>query len=345
MALVQLTDAIIPAVYESYSAVNSVEKTAFFESGAAVRSALLDNATANGGKIIDIPFWKDLDTTIEPNYSTDATSDVAVPNKIQAGEMLARKAMMNQSYSAADLVEELAGSDPMRRIKSRFNHYWNVQLQKRALKSLMGVLLDNIATNSSDMTLNLAVEDSSLVTDANLFGRDAFVNAVATLGDAFGQIVAIAVHSIVFFRMVREDKIDFIPSSEPDPNLPLTVQGIPYYMGKRVIVDDGMPVVAGTTSGFKYYSFLMGPGIVGYGSNDPAVASEVRREPLQGNGGGVEIIIERKSWLVHPWGFKFTSNSVAALSPTYAELALATNWSRIVPERKQVPLAFLVTNG
>jgi hypothetical protein len=70
----------------------------------------------------------------------------------------------------------------------------------------------------------------------------------------------------------------------------------------------------------------------------------VEREALQGNGGGIETLVSRKSWIVHPFGFQFLSGSVAGESPTLAEYKLAANWDRVVP-RKNVPVAFLVTNG
>jgi hypothetical protein len=121
MALVQLSDAYIPEVYESYTQVDGPELTAFLQSGIAVRDAGISAAFANGGEINDIPFWKDLDSSIEPNYGTDNPADIAVPNKITSGLMINRIASLNQTYSAADLVSELSGSNPMQRIRNRFS--------------------------------------------------------------------------------------------------------------------------------------------------------------------------------------------------------------------------------
>ncbi len=345
MASVLLSDVIIPAVYMSYSAVDSPELTAFYESGAAVRNAVLDNAFTAGGTIAHLPFWKDLDATTEPNYSTDAPTDVAVPNKVVAGEMITRVANMNQGYSAADLVAELAGSDPMQRIRNRFGTYWTRQWQRRIIAVIRGVLAENIANDASDMVNSIALETTVGVTSANLFSRAAFTGAVFTLGDHFSNIVAIAMHSVVFKRAVDNDDITFERPSTVDPNLPISAGGnVPYFLGKRVIIDDGMPVIAGTTSGFKYVSALFGEGVIGYGENLPKVPAEVYRRPDQGNGGGVEQLWERKSYIIHPFGYKFLSAAVAGQSPTLAEMANAANWQRQI-ERKNVPLAFLVTNG
>lgn len=345
MASVLLSDVIIPAVYMSYTALDNPELTAFFQSGVAVRNPVIDNAFSAGGTTVHMPFWKDLDPTIEPNYSTDAVTDVATPNKVVAGEMLARVANMNQGYSAADLVAELAGSSPMQRIRNRFGTYWMRQWQRRIIATCQGVLANNIASFASDMVNSIALETTVGQTAANMFSRAAFTGGIFTLGDHFEQIVAIAVHSIVYKRMVDNDDISFERASMTDPNLPVGVGAVPFFLGKRVIIDDSLPVTPGTTSGFKYTSILFGAGMIGYGENTPQVPMEVYRRPDQGNGGGIEQLWERKSMIVHPFGFKFTSNSVAGQSPTLAELRLATNWTRVVDFRKMVPLAFLITNG
>jgi hypothetical protein len=337
MAVVQLADAIIPAVYLSYQTVDDPELTAFFQSGVIVNNPLLDNAFNGGGKTAHVPFWKDIDQNVEPNYSTDDPAVKATPDKIVAGEQIVRTAQMNKGMSAADLVSELAGSDPMIRIRARYSTYWQRQFQRRVLASCLGVLADNIANDGSDMCLDASIADGNNATDAQLFNRGAFVDAAFTLGDAFGKLSAIAVHSIIYKRMVKNEDIDFIKDSTGTVN-------IPTYMGYVVVVDDGMPVVAGATSGYVYTSILFGDGSVGLGYGNPRVPVEVFRAPDGGNGGGIEQLWERKSWVIHPFGYKWLEGSVAGFSPTFAELKLAANWRRQI-QRKNVPLAFLKTNG
>lgn len=340
MALVQLTDAVIPLVYNSYQSVDNIELTAFYESGIIVQNAMLNEFANNGGTLVNIPFWKDLDQTVEPNYSDDSTNS-ATPQKIGSGKQVARVSQMNQAWQAADLVSELAGSDPMKRIAERTNAYWSRHWQRRLIAASKGVLAENIATGSAgttnDMVLDVSIADGAAATDANLFSRTAFTGAVFTLGDAFGKLSGIGVHSIVFKRMVDNNDIEFIPDASGALN-------IPTYMGKRVVIDDSMPVVAGGTSGFVYTSVLFGQGAFGYGVGSPRVPVEVLREPLKGQGGGIETLVERKTWLIHPFGYKWNEASVAGQSPTLAELATAANWTRVIA-RKNIPLAFLKTNG
>lgn len=340
MSVTQLSDAVIPAVYTSYQSVNNIELTAFYESGIIVQNSMLNDFASNGGKTFNIPFWKDLDQTVEPNYSDDTQTN-AVAQKLGSGKMVARTSELNQTWSAADLVSELAGSDPMKRIAERTNVYWSRQWQRRLLATAKGILAENIATGSAgtvgDMLLDISRVDGLNATDANLFGRTAFTGAVFTLGDQFGLVTGIAVHSIVYKRMVDNDDIEFIKDSTGTVDIAI-------YMGKRVIVDDSMPVVAGGTNGFVYTSIIFGAGAFGYGVGKPRVPVEVWREPLKGSGGGIETLIERKTWLIHPFGYVWNDTTVAGQSPSFAELGLAVNWTRAIA-RKNIPLAFVKTNG
>jgi len=342
MATVRIVDAIIPEVYTSYTAVDTPELTAFYQSGVIVRDALLDEKANSGGLEVNIPFWNDIDPDDEPNYSTDDPAVLGVPDKIDSGVMSARTAQMNKSFQAADLVSELAGSNPMQRIRNRFGTYWTRHWQRRLVACCVGVAAANVANNSGDMVVNIAIEDGNAATSANVFSRAAFTNAAFTLGDHVDSIRAIAVHSMVYKRMTDNDDIEFIPDSAGK----LTV---PVYMGRPVIVDDSMPVAAGSTSGFKYTSVLFGTAAIGFGTGSPLVPVETDRISQGGNGGGVETLIERKTWLIHPGGHKWNepiSPSVLSggQSPNLADLRTAARWTRVVP-RKNLSLAFLITNG
>src|SRR5690606_12957762 len=123
------------------------------------------------------------------------------------------------------LVSELSGSNPMQRIRNRFGTYWQRQFQKRVIASAVGILAANAADDDGDM-----VHDGA----AGLWSRQAFTSAVFTMGDAFSNLSAIAVHSLVYKQMVDAEDIDFVPDSQGN----LT---IPTFMGMRIIVDDGMP--------------------------------------------------------------------------------------------------------
>ena len=333
----QIQDVIVPEVYATYTAVNSPEKTAFFESGVITRNPMLDaRATSQGGDTYNLPFWNDLDSDLEPDLSDDSDNKASI-NKITAGLQIARSAFINKNFGSKDIAGELAGSSPMQQVANRFGTYWQRQWQKRLIATCDGILADNVANNAGDMVEDIATEDGDTATEANLFSRQAFTSAVFTLGDMAEDITAVAMHSVVYKRAVDNDDIDFIPDSQGNVV-------IPTYMGKRVILDDGMTVVAGATSGFKYTTVLFGNGAFGYGEGTPEVPVEMDRDALDGQGGGSGFIIERKTWLLHPQGFAVGAAPANGITYSLAELRQASSISRVV-SRKNVPICFLVTNG
>lgn len=336
MATTKLADIIDVTVFQDLPPVNGPEKTAFFESGVVVRNGLLDMLATSPGKIAELPFWKDLDGSVEVNYSSDDPTSSATPQKVVQGEQISRKAFVNQGWQVADLASEIAmGAKAMDHIRSRTDKYFMRQWQRRLIAATNGILADNVANDSGDMVINVASETIAGQTAATKFNRDAFTDAVYTMGDMGTELSAIGVHSHVMAQMVKNDDIVYIPDSEGR-------LVIPTYMGLRVIVDDGMAVRAGTTDGFVYTSVLYGTGAFGYGVGVADVPVEVEREAAQGDGGGIETLWRRNTWILHPFGFKQTGTP-AAESFTLAELSLAKSWDRVI-ERKNVPLAFLQTN-
>ena len=337
MATTRLSDIIDVTVFRDLPPVNGPEKTAFYDSGVVTRNALLDELASAAGKTAELPFWKDLDGSIELNYSDDDPTNEATPQKVVQGEQVARKAFVNQGWQAADLASELAlGPRAIDQVRNRTDTYFTRQWQRRLVATTNGIIADNVANDSGDMVVDVASESISGQDAGTKFNRDAFVEATNTLGDRYDELSAIAVHSTVYAQMVKNDDIDFIPDSEG--NLV-----IPTYLGLRVIVDDGMNVEAGSTDGFKFTSVLFGAGAFGFGVGSPEVPVEVERYADQGNGGGIETLWVRETYVLHPFGFKATGTPSNGITFTQAELATAGTVDRVI-ERKNIPLAFLVTN-
>jgi len=342
MATVQLSDIIDVTIFQDLPSVNSPEKTAFYQSGIITQSPLLNSLADGAGKIAELPFWNDLAATDNPNLSTDNPASSATPKNITQGEQVSRKAFLNQGWSATDLASELAmGPRAMDRIRERTDTYWTRQWQRRLIASCNGILADNVANDAGDMTYDASGATNADISATTVFTRQNYTAAAFTLGDAVDMVSAIGVHSMVYKRMVDNDDIDFIPDSAGNMT-------IPTYLGNRVIVDDGLPVtpaggaLPGDTAPM-YTSVLYGQSAFGYGDGAPVTPVAIEREEAQGDGAGVETLWTRKTWLLHPFGFK-VDTAPAGNSYSLAELALATTWDRVV-ERKNVPLAFLVTNG
>jgi len=342
MATVQLSDIIDVTVFQDLPAVNSPEKTAFYESGIIVMSDLLTSLANAAGDTAELPFWQDLDPDDAPNLSNDDPSDEASPKKIAQGKQVARKAFLNNGWSESDLASELVlGPKAMDQIRARIDTYWLRQWQRRLIASCKGIVADNIANSGGDMVHVAAGATNADVTTSTVFTRQNFTSAAFTMGDAVDGVVAIGVHSVIMKRMVDNDEIDYIPDSQGN----LT---IPTYLGRRIFMDDSLPFVpaagaAGGDAAAQYTSVLYGAGAFGYANGNPKMPVEIERKAAQGKGAGIETIWSRKTWLIHPAGYK-VDTAPTDESYSLAELATAGTWSRVV-ERKNVPLAFLITNG
>jgi hypothetical protein len=202
-------------------------------------------------------------------------------------------------------------------------------MQQVLISSLTGVLLDNVANDSSDMVVNVAVETSA---GAVKFDGSLFIDGQATFGDAIGQLSGIAMHSNTYNYLKKTDNISFEKQSNGATEI-TTYRGLP------VIVDDSLPKRAGTTSGYVYTTYLFGNGAFGFGQGQAPVPTETDRDSLAGE----DILITRNHFVMHPRGIKFTSGSVAGTFPTNTELAAAANWNRVY-ERKNCRIAAIIHN-
>jgi hypothetical protein len=336
MATVRLSDAIEPPVFSGYMSVNTMQKSAFYGSGVLRSDADLAAKLAGGGRTFNVPFWRDLDDE-EPDAASDDPDSHAVPGKLTAGNDIARRIIWTRGWSTANLVAELAGADPMQRIASRVSEYWARRMDDAAIAVLRGVFADNITNDAGDMVEDISSDSAAAITSAERISFEAVADAAQTMGDAKSALSLLVIHSEVETQLSKNDLIDYVPDSKGQ----LTV---PTYAGKRVLVSDKVPAIAGVNR-IRYWNFLLGADALGWAESPVDKPVEVESDPSAGDGMGVETLWTRRQFAMHPYGIKWTDASVGGEFPTVAELRLAANWDRVYPERKQIPMALLITNG
>lgn len=336
MSTTRLSDVQFdPDVYLSYVREERPDRNAYIASGVAVTNAVLASRANGDGDITTVPYWKFLDATGE-NISSDNPASYATPDKIGTGKMVARRLHLNNAWQTANLVASTLGSEnPMREIARMTNDYWDQRFAARIQSATLGLYNAN-AAGTGDMIFDASTEDGDNATATNKWSFGGFVDALATAGESDDGLALLAVHPDTFTQMRKQDQIEFIQDSQ-------TGIMIPTYNGKRVVRDKKLPVIAGSTSGFKYVSVLYGTGVFGYAEGTPERPVATEYDELAADGAGVETLIERKQWIIHPEGYQWTESSVAGGSPTTAEYEAAANWSRQF-ERENVKLAFYVHN-
>lgn len=343
--ITQVSDVVVPEVFAPYVRQMTEEKARIIQSGIAARSAQLDGMLAGGGLTFNAPSWRDLDNDAErtstdtPHAEFTGGSAEPDPQKIQSATEIAVRLNRNQSWSTADLAEALAGSDPMEAIADKVAYYWTRRLQAAFIALMNGVIADNAAApgGSDTHTQNDFINDVSgaiFVDGVTNFSAEAFIDTLTTMGDSEDQLGAMFVHSVVYARMRKNNLIDFIPDARSEVD-------IPTFLGREVIVDDGMP-----RTGSVYDTWVFGAGAVQLGIGTPKVPVEIERKAGAGNGGGQEVLYSRVEWCIHPAGYAYIgtpTNGGPTNAATSNNLAAAGSWSRRWPERKQIKFARLVT--
>lgn len=325
-------------VLTSYQVQDPVEKTAFFQAGILTPTPYAGEIARGPSNVANIPYWKSIDASIEPNYSNDVYEDIATPRNIETGDMMARVAYLNEGFGQADLTVELTSKNPLQSVAARLDNFWQRQAQRRLLATTLGIYNDNIGATDTFHVQNDMVVD---VSATGGFDANAFIDAEQTMGDAAVEGGVIAMHSFVFGQLRKANLIDFIQDSEG-------TKRVAYYGQRRIVQDDEMTVI-GTGAGRKFINVLFNGGAIGYGEGNPEHPTAFERQEARGNGGGVEVLWSRKTWLLHPLGYSFLSATITGngtetvpRSASWQDLALATNWNRVMP-RKHVPISFLVT--
>ena len=306
-----LSNMLIPDKWAAYIVQRSIEKSLLFRSGIAsdvggnedIKSQLLPS----GGKTVHLPFYNDLTGS---EQLIDDTTDLTI-NGITTSQDVAAVFMRAQVFGASDLSADLSGDDPMATIGDRFADYWVRRMQAALISTLKG------AMGAANMTGNV-FDISGLSGAAAYFDAEAFIDATAKLGDNQDTLAAMAVHSAVYASMKKMDLIDFVEDSEGGAP-------IPTYQGKTLIVDDGMPVSSGV-----YTSYIFSRGAIAYAEGSPKVPAATDRDELKS--GGMEFIVNRKKWIMHPRGIKWQGTPTGP-TPSNTELETTGNWTRVYDQK------------
>jgi hypothetical protein len=332
MAYTKVSDAVVPSVFTPYMQALTEVKSKLVQSGALVRDPAIDALLAGGGLTFDMPGWDDLADTAA-NQSTDDDTSAITPINIGSRQEIGVRISRNQAWGAADLVTALAGDDPMQRIAARVAPYWTRQAQLAVLATLSGVVKDNTDNDSGDYTVDITGTYQKGVTD---FSASAFIDACHTMGDSESDLGIVLMHPVVYAKAKKNNLIDFVQDSS-NPG----AAKIATFLGRRVMDDDGMPVATQ-----DYTTYILGAGALRWGVGTPKVPIAMDRDELAADGGGIERLISRVEWLIHPTGHKYAGtapNGGPTNAATTNNLDIATSWDRVANERKQVKIAVLKT--
>ena len=330
--MTDIKEIIIPELFDPYVVNRTKELSALFQSGIAASNPEFDRLASEAAPIHSMPFFEDLTGDAEPVIEgADLTAKTIKSNKDVSTTI--RRANM---WAATDLSAALAGADPMKAVGDLVAGYCARELQKELIAVLQGVFGSYTVDGEDegeDTTVQPLAEhilDISTMTAAasRRFSASAFIDALQLLGDAQGDLTGVIMDSATKAYLKKQNLIENQRDSD-------SVE-FSTYQDRRVIVDDGCPVASGV-----HTAYIFGTGAIAYGSGSPVgfVANETSRDSKKGS--GVDYLISRRTFLLHPRGIKWTDAVREHIeTPTREELALAQNWQRVY-EPKQIRMVAL----
>ena len=312
-------------IFKEYMEELSPEPAAFIRSGIIRKDPSIQ---ITEGNLVSVPFYKPLTGSSQVYGGADLTVN-SIGSGIQNAIVLGRANV----WGSQDLAAELASKDPMKSIASKVAQYWEEEWQRTLLVQLNGIFK---AASMATHVHNVATEDGDNATAEHLMGSDVIIDAIQTsLGDNGTKIKAMSVHSAVYARLQKLKLIEYV--SLADQNIL-----VPTFLGKEIIVDDAHTVVAGTTSGKKYTSYLFAEGAIGEAEGSVKVPTALTRDELAG--GGTERLVNRYRRVYHMYGTSFAGSLGANATLDDTALAVGTNWTKVY-EDKNIPVISVVTNG
>ncbi len=327
MAITKIADVIVPELFNKYVINRTMELSELLKCGIVVNSPEFDALASEAARTHNMPFFEDLtgesEATLEDVKMTAA--------KIGSNKDVSTTILRQKMWGASNLSAALAGADPMKAIGDLVAQYWARDIQKELIAILNGVfgtvpantsVTPNTAaeTRMADHILDLTTQTAAA---AKCISASAFIDACQLLGDAQSQLSGVAMHSATKSYLKKQNLIE----TERDS----TDVEFETYQGRRVTVDDGCPNANGV-----FTTYLFGNGAVALGNGSPVghVATEVDRDKQ--TGGGIDYLINRKAFILHPRGIAYTGVTRANVeTPLRTELALAANWKPVY-ESKQL---------
>lgn len=313
---------IVPSKFASYILERTTEKSMLVKSGVTTEDPTVSqviNGLPSGGNLITMPFYKPL--TGEDEVFGDEEIEV---DKISTDNEIATMLIRQRAWGDTDLSKVFGGTDPLAAIADLASDWWIIREQAVMLSVLKGIL------NPASGALKKHVLDVSAKTGTDcIINVDNTLDAKQLMGDAAEKLGLVFMHSATFTRLQKQQKID----SEYDSDLKIKID---YYLGYRVIIDDGMPVTSGI-----YDTYFLGKGV--FARNDGMPSHLVGVETDRNKRIAENILINRRALVMHPLGLSWKADAALAGGKKYAantDLEKAANWT-LKKDHKNIPIVCL----
>lgn len=288
----------------------SFNNDAVLNSPLVVRSAELDALATSGAAVTSVPYWNPLDA-IEPNVASHDESKMAPIHGIGGGVQIARLHLRDEVLGANRVTSTLRQTDVMGQIASRLERYWIDTRRAHVAAILTGISKAAGADHTHDA--------------AGVLTLKAILAGLQKAGDAKGKFKTIVMNSLQEYYL-QDAQIGYKPSAETNTNFS-TIGGL------NIVVSDDMPTTMVALVADRGFGF-------GEGNLSPNKALAYQSEERAANGWGVDELISRRQYILHPQGFSFVGD-VAEAAPTNAEQSNGNDWQLVSTNKKALPFKFI----
>ena len=340
-------------VFQKYvDRIPNVHLNELIRSGAIVTRPELAGAMADqvGGNYLTTPL-KGLIGGTPLNYDgvTDITAtstETYSHSRVVAGRA---KAWTEKDFS----YDITGGVDFMENVAAQVSEYWTEQDQITLISILNGVF--GMSDTAGAEFVEEHTHDVSALT--NTEGVLGYMDATTlntgiqkAAGDHKGAFSLAIMHSKVATDLENQNLLTYIKYN--DANGMQRDTNMATLNGRLIIVDDDMPVIAGTGGAAdKYVTYVFGRGAIEYTNCGAKVPYEMSRDPKTNGGQDTLYSRQRKCWT--PYGISFTKANMSTLSPTNAELEIGSNWeivntggsSKVYLPHKVIPISRIISLG
>ena len=340
---VLLADIVKRNNFSAYVSEAIKERSAFIQSGAVVRNALLD-ATA-GGTRIQVPEFNPIAPTEEIIDGTaswgTSNNGYLTPQQIGTGTQIATICHRGFAYAVDDVAVLAAGEDPMGHIRNQLADAINKLNSTRLFYHLHGLFGTALSANA----LDLAVAASSGAAEANYLTAATVARGRSLLGERGEELDTIVVHPSVAYYLYQVGMLTFSTSALSTGTgiqwggggVGVTDTSVGQFAGMNVVVDSSVNSVVPGSSGHikEFYCYLIKSGTILEG-----VQSELGIEAERNILSKQDVMSVDYHSTYHIMGTKWND---AADNPTNSDLGAKAKWA-LTYDADLIPIVQLTVN-
>lgn len=219
---------------------------------------------------------------------------------------------MGKSFTEKDFTFNVTGKDFMVQVAEQLEHYWSKQKQKKMLSILKGIFATALAGS---------VIEKSAVASTDI------IDAVRGIGgDNAEYFRVVFMHSVVAKELEKTEKLTYALYN--DANGMQRQSNIAYWNGRLVIVNDQVPVTAGTGADEGkniYRTYILGERAFGYCELPELVPNAMARDEKKN--GGETSLVSRRGMVLAPEGISFKASALSGTNKvTNALLETGSSW-------------------